>query len=136
MHWEWSTTIVREMSELGNHLRIDPTSSGFALDGEIDAHTAPALESKLSERLDETATITLDVANVTFMDSSGLRVLISITTACRSRGGDLIVESPGPIMRRLIEISGLADHLHLTDSSGPDQPDTVAATDAPESADS
>lgn len=103
------------MSEFGTQLKIVASATGFALDGEIDAHTVPELERELEVRLHEQDTIHLNVAKVTFMDSSGLRLLISTTTDCRSRGGDLIVEAPTPIVRRLIEISGLADHLHLSE---------------------
>lgn len=103
------------MSEIGTQLSITPNEDGFVLAGEIDAHTAPNLERVLAERIAATGSAFLDTKGVTFMDSSGLRVLIGATNESRSRGGDLTIATPTPVVRRLIEISGLADHLRVTD---------------------
>lgn len=102
------------MTELGANLSISTIDDGFVLAGEIDAHTAPDLEEALRARLAEHRSAQLDVSQVTFMDSSGLRVLIGATNDSRTRGGDIILRSPTAVVRRLIEISGLADHLRVT----------------------
>lgn len=104
------------MSEIGTQLSIVPDEHGFVLAGEIDAHTAPDLERHLLTRITEHGSARLETSGVTFMDSSGLRVLIGATNESRSRGGDLVLASPTPVVRRLIEISGLSDHLHVTDA--------------------
>ncbi len=105
------------MTEIGTQLSITSVEDGFVLEGEIDAHTAPNLERELTKRIAETGSALLDTAGVTFMDSSGLRVLIGATNESRSRGGDLTIAGPTPVVRRLIEISGLADHLRVTDGT-------------------
>jgi anti-anti-sigma factor len=99
------------MSELGAQLDISVTNDGWALNGEIDAHTAPTLERALAELPSTVATV--DVAGVTFMDSSGLRVLMAATLHARESGGDLIIANPTPGIVRLVEISGLSEHLRL-----------------------
>src|SRR4051812_34035363 len=109
------------MSELGAQLEISPTDNGWSLSGEVDAHTAPALASTMSKL--PGGTITIDVAEVSFMDSSGLRVLMDVTTRARQAGGDLVVARPTPAIVRLVEISGLADQLRLE----PDPADGSAA---------
>jgi anti-anti-sigma factor len=101
------------MSELGAQLEISPTPTGWQLSGEIDAHTAPLLASALSNL--PTGDVTLDVAGVSFMDSSGLRVLIDAATRARDGGGDLIIANPTPGISRLVEISGLGGQLRLDD---------------------
>ncbi|MEM1332083.1 MAG: STAS domain-containing protein [Actinomycetota bacterium] len=103
------------MSELGTELLITPDDAGFVLSGEIDAHTAPELEDALSMRIEQQPALRLDMRAVTFMDSSGLRALIGATNETRSRGGDVTVQSPTAVVRRLIEISGLSDHLSVTE---------------------
>ena len=106
-----ATTTVRPMSEIGAQLDISVTTDGWALNGEIDAHTAPTLERTLAQLPGDVATI--DVAGVTFMDSSGLRVLMAATLRARESGGDLIIAHPTPGIVRLVEISGLSEHLRL-----------------------
>lgn len=101
------------MSEIGTQLSITPVDDGVVLVGEIDAHTAPELERVLGERIATSGSARLEASGVTFMDSSGLRVLIGATNEARGRGGDVILDSPTPVVRRLIEISGLSDHLRV-----------------------
>ena len=101
------------MSELGAQLEISPTPTGWKLSGEIDAHTAPLLASALVDL--PAGDVTVDVAGVSFMDSSGLRVLIDAATRARDGGGDLIIANPTPGISRLVEISGLSGQLRLED---------------------
>jgi anti-sigma B factor antagonist len=101
------------MSELGAQLDISPTDTGWILSGEIDAHTAPLLAAAMVDLPSGIATV--DVANVSFMDSSGLRVLIEAATRAREGGGDLLIAHPTSGIARLVEISGLAGQLRLDD---------------------
>jgi anti-sigma B factor antagonist len=99
------------MSDLGSQLDIAATAKGWKLNGEVDAHTAPALAAALAEL--PSGVVTLDMADVSFMDSSGLRVLMEATTRARDGGGDLTVSNPSPAVARLVEISGLGEQLRL-----------------------
>jgi anti-sigma B factor antagonist len=108
-----STSTVPVMSDPGPRLEISATATGFGLSGEIDAHTAPTLAAAMTEL--PNGVVTVDVAGVSFMDSSGLRVLIEAATRARDGGGDLVISNPTPGIARLVEISGLADQLRLDD---------------------
>jgi len=99
------------MSELGAQLEISSTTTGWKLCGEIDAHTAPLLATAMTDL--PTGDVTVDVADVSFMDSSGLRVLIDAASRARDGGGDLIIANPTPGISRLVEISGLGEQLRL-----------------------
>lgn len=101
------------MTELGTNLEIVPSGDGFALAGEIDAHTAPSL----GEALDGTdsTSVTLDMSGVSFMDSSGLRVIITATERLRERGGDLVLAKPTSTVRRLVDVAGLSEHFTISD---------------------
>ncbi|MEO7371908.1 MAG: STAS domain-containing protein [Ilumatobacteraceae bacterium] len=101
------------MSELGSQLQIDATDSGWKLSGEIDAHTAPQLSAALAEL--PTGEALVDMGEVSFMDSSGLRVLIEAAARARDAGGDLVIVHSTPGITRLVEISGLAGQLRLDD---------------------
>jgi anti-sigma B factor antagonist len=99
------------MSELGARLGISSTATGFEVSGEIDAHTAPALAAAMAEL--PSGVVTVDMADVSFMDSSGLRVLIEAAARARDGGGDLIITNPTSGITRLVEISGLGGQLRL-----------------------
>ena len=96
-----------------NRLNIDRTGDGrFDVVGEIDAHSAPALAAALEESTADT--IVVDMSGVTFMDSSGLRVLLAL--AERSGGRSLQIAQPSRPIMRLFEVSGLVDHFDIIQS--------------------
>ncbi|MEO8267569.1 MAG: STAS domain-containing protein [Ilumatobacteraceae bacterium] len=99
------------MSDLGARLEISASSTGWEVSGEIDAHTAPTLAAAMAEL--PAGVVTIDMAGVSFMDSSGLRVLIEAATRARDGGGDLVIANPTPGITRLVEISGLGGQLRL-----------------------
>lgn len=80
------------------------------LAGEIDSYTAPDLAERLAA---DPPVEVLDVAGVTFIDSSGLRVLVEVHQARAARGSRLVLRAPSAPVQRLLEISGLAGHLDI-----------------------
>jgi anti-sigma B factor antagonist len=101
------------MSDPGARLEVSPTSTGWEVRGEIDAHTAPTLAAAMTDL--PGGVVTVDVAGVSFMDSSGLRVLIEAATRAREGSGDLVIVHSTPGIARLVEISGLGGQLRLED---------------------
>jgi anti-sigma B factor antagonist len=86
------------------------------LTGELDPHTAPVLEAAIAEAAGSGATaLALDLAGVRFIDSSGLRVILAARQEGADAGRPLTVRSPSPNARRLLEITGLLDHLEVSD---------------------
>lgn len=101
------------MSDLGAELNVSATPTGWKLLGELDAHTAPALATTMTEL--PPGEVIVDMAGVSFVDSSGLRVLLDATNRARANGGDLALSGPQASIKRLIEISGLGDFMHIRD---------------------
>jgi anti-sigma B factor antagonist len=102
------------MADPGSRLAVLVVSDGLSIDGEIDAHTAPRLAAALAEQA-EADILVAHVGGVTFMDSSGLRVLVEATTRATTQGRVLIISNPSAAVRRVIEISGLDGTLELRD---------------------
>ncbi len=115
-HTRAGDTVI-SMSDIGTQLTITAVDGGFELAGEIDAHTAPPLQERLTEHLGTTPDIRIDMRSVTFMDSSGLRVLLATTETSRAGGGDLTIFSPSPTVTRLLDISGLNEHFSIAHDS-------------------
>jgi anti-sigma B factor antagonist len=92
--------------------------------GEIDIATAPALDEALDAAVAEGNTrVAVDLEQVTFMDSTGLRSLITSDRRLTELEGDLVIIAPGGPARRLLEIAGVAGTLQIVDSVG-DLPET------------
>jgi anti-sigma B factor antagonist len=101
------------MSE-GARLTILPTDSGWDVEGEIDAHSAPALSTAVA-KLPEAPVVIMDLHGVGFMDSSGLRVLLETSRRAAEAGKKLVLRRPQDAVRRVIEVSGLNGHFDVRD---------------------
>jgi anti-sigma B factor antagonist len=85
--------------------------------GEIDVYTSPLLQERLVEVLrDGISSIVLDLSAVTFLDSTGLGVLITGLKRCRSAEGDLSLVTAQPNVLKVLEITGLNDVFQIHDS--------------------
>lgn len=80
--------------------------------GEVDAHSAPELADQLAARIGADD-VDVDLSAVDFMDSSGLRVVIEAHQRALEAGSRLVVHSPSTSVRKIIEITGLSEHLFL-----------------------
>jgi stage II sporulation protein AA (anti-sigma F factor antagonist) len=81
----------------------------LALTGELDMDSASVLEEAVREVCASGTELVIDLREVTFMDSTGLRVLIVAGTLCEEMGHELRI-IPGEDIQRILEISGL-DHV-------------------------
>src|ERR1700733_7152899 len=78
------------------------------LSGELDASPATSLYDKLSDlEVDDVQHVVLDLAQVTFMDSTGLGVIVTEHKRLQHSEGSLTIFSPPSSVRRLFEITGL-----------------------------
>ena len=84
----------------------------IALEGRLDTMTAPQLEEALKERLDDAETLTMDLANLEYISSAGLRVLLSAHKAMMNKGG-MQVRNANEIVQEVFEVTGFADILTI-----------------------
>jgi anti-sigma B factor antagonist len=78
--------------------------------GELDLGTVPVVEREVAQLREQgVESIVLDLRELTFIDSSGLNLLLRLDAEARSDGFRFsIVEGDGPV-RRLLELTNLAD---------------------------
>jgi len=75
------------------------------LNGEINGQTYPVLENKLDQLLEEhPALIVLDMANVTYMSSAGIRVILKTKKTLSANAGKLVFMNLQPQIRKVFEI--------------------------------
>lgn len=86
------------------------------LQGELDIATAARVETELRALEDAGVTaITLDLRGLSFMDSTGLRILVAADTRAREGGWRLTVVRGPAAVQRVLEMTGLDQHLTLVD---------------------
>jgi anti-sigma B factor antagonist len=84
------------------------------LSGEIDLSTLSDLDAQVSELArDGVRHVVFNLAEVEFMDSTGLAAIISEHQRVKSLGGELILLSPPPAVRRLFSLTGLDEFLDI-----------------------
>ena len=102
-------------------LRVDvhdrPSHTLIVATGEIDIGTADQVGNAVSAALSAGhGQVLLDVAAVTFIDSSGLAVLVKAHRQAQTQGASFAVVHPTPQTRKLIQVLGLDQLLLIYDS--------------------
>ncbi len=87
----------------------------IVLRGDIDFTTSPAVLQAIHAGLPEEAvpSISVDLADVGFMDSSGMGVMVQILRLAEETGAALRVEHPNRNVHDQLQLSGLAELLGL-----------------------
>jgi len=76
--------------------------------GRVDSAAAPDLEKALQNLIDSHRNqIVVELADVEYMSSAGLRALVSTLKAAKKGGGDMVVARPSARVREVIELAGL-----------------------------
>lgn len=70
--------------------------------GEVDVDTLPGLLQALRTAAEVSARLVVDLTHVTFIDASGVGVLLATRSGGRSTGGSLGVVNPPAAMRKLL----------------------------------
>jgi anti-anti-sigma factor len=84
------------------------------LRGELDLASVGALEERLSTvELEAPARIVLDIVGLTFIDSSGLRVLLLANGRARESGRELVLTPSTDAVQRVFEMTGAHDLLRF-----------------------
>lgn len=86
----------------------------LAVEGDIDVHTAEELRRVVAESESSTP-LTINLSQVSFMDSTGLGVLIGALTRSRETGSRLVLEAPSPRVNRLLSLTGIADQFEINE---------------------
>lgn len=87
---------------------LDAGVRSFNLRGELDHATAPELREPLDAAIDAGArAVLVDLTDCSFIDSTGLSVLVHAHSRLTDDGGRLEICCPDPQVRRLLEITGV-----------------------------
>jgi len=99
---------------LANSFTVGRSQEGdvsiLALDGYLDAHTAPQFEKVIQEEFDAgRVRILVDCAGLTYISSAGLGVFMSFIEDIREAGGDIKLCGMTPTVYQVFEILGFPE---------------------------
>jgi anti-sigma B factor antagonist len=84
--------------------------------GDLDLDTAHRVESALGALREEgSGDLVLDLRRVTFMDSTGLRLVIRWDTAAREGRFRFAIVPGGEVVQRVFRLTGMDEHLTVAE---------------------
>jgi len=85
--------------------------------GELDAETTPVLSDHLEERVPgPVGQVVVDLAELSFIDSTGLALLVSWHRRLAAGGGEFRLASMRPSVHKLFRLTDLTAVMHIHDS--------------------
>jgi anti-sigma B factor antagonist len=108
---------------LPDHFNVSSDSSPgvvtVVVTGEVDLDTAPTVRDEVLRHLHGGTAVHLDLGDVTFMDSSGLHVLLATTRRASLVGAELRLVRLSARVQRLLQLTGTEKVLQQGTDSGP-----------------
>jgi anti-anti-sigma factor len=102
-----------------------PRHALVTLAGELDTSNVAQLYEELADLTREGVRhIAINLAELEFVDSTGLSALIAVHKRAEAEGGELILLSPNRDIRRLFEITGIDTYFNIRPPSGESAPPT------------
>ena len=84
----------------------------IALEGRLDTVTSPSLESELKSSLEGVEKLVMDLAQLQYISSAGLRVLLSAQKIMNAQGC-MIVRNASEDVREIFDVTGFSDILTI-----------------------
>jgi anti-sigma B factor antagonist len=106
-------------SQLNIETRRESDRVVITMDGELDMANAPGLQVAIeSDELSAAEIVVLDLQGLTFLDSTGLRVILAARELCWRRGQEFAVTPGSAQVQRLLSVTGVGEHLRTIASAG------------------
>lgn len=97
------------------HARAD--AAVVALTGELDLASASLLEVEMDRaEVAGAAKVVLDLRELQFVDSTGLRTIFSSDSRARERGQEFAITRGSEQVQRLLAITRMGEHLRIVDA--------------------
>ena len=84
----------------------------IVLSGRLDTVTAPQLEAELEKILSDSDALVLDMANLEYISSAGLRVILKAQKAMNTKG-TMKLSHVGESVMEVFDITGFSDFLNI-----------------------
>jgi anti-sigma B factor antagonist len=103
-----SLTITTEVT--GNEVRV-------LVNGEVDVSNAGDLRAVLDDAIEKAySVVDVDLAQVPYIDSTGIGVLVGAAHREADQGGNLLITGPQPNVLRVLTLLGVGSEFHVRES--------------------
>jgi anti-anti-sigma factor len=106
----------------GIELTEDVDTSHVRLWGDVDAGLRDQASQAMLRCLERGVPVVIDVADVTFIDSSGLAFVLQLHKVGEDEGMPVVVRNPPVLMLDLLEMLGMGEVIPMDFTSGGDGP--------------
>lgn len=93
--------------------RTDGQSLTVELEGRLDTATTPQVSEALKDFPEDCALCILDFANVDYISSAGLRLLLLLHKRMDAAGGKLVLRKVQPGVQDILNMTGFTSFLHM-----------------------
>lgn len=87
---------------------VEGTKITYNVSGRLDTNTAPVLNTDLTESLEGMTELVLDLKDLEYISSAGVRVLLSAYKTMSKRDGMILKNLPD-MVREVLSVTGLLD---------------------------
>ena len=92
--------------------KLEGTTLTVELEGRLDTVTSPQLETDLRASIDGVKELVFDIANLAYVSSAGLRVLLAAQKVM-NRQGKMIIRNASPEIMDIFDVTGFVDILNI-----------------------
>ena len=92
---------------------IDGASATIALTGTLTVASTSRLEAAFADLPEDATDITLDLTELEYVASAGLRVIVSQAKKASQNGGSLRITNPNDEVMEVFDVTGLVDILDI-----------------------
>ena len=92
------------------------TAVTMSLQGRLDTATAPQMEAELKKDMEEVTRLILDMRELEYLSSAGLRVILNAQKMMGQRGG-MVVRHVNETIMEVFELTGFSDILTIEQES-------------------
>ena len=85
----------------------------IALEGRLDTNTAPELETSFNADVAGITSVVLDLAELVYMSSAGLRVVLAMQKKMNAINGSMVVKNVNETIMEVFEVTGFVDILTI-----------------------
>lgn len=94
---------------MNSKITTDNNEMMIVLDGRLDTAAAPVLTEEIGTIPEAVNHITIDLTDLKYIASSGLRVLLSLLKQMNAKGGSVTLKNPNPMVAEVLDSTGFSD---------------------------
>ena len=91
---------------------LNGTELTITIAGRLDTTTAPRLEAEFKQNINGVEKLVLDFANLEYLSSAGLRVLLAVQKVMNKQG-EMVIKNVNETVNEIFEVTGFIDILTI-----------------------